>query len=184
MRRVLGSTALLWLVVAVAAFTPLAAWSADAAEPAVPSDAEVTKFIAVWKALAADPSSASEVCATFEDDAEDDSGEDFDATEIGRELEANPTLGPVLQRQAISGRRFVETSVHLFAGMLGLAMADALDAGQGAANREAVLRDSPSARVVASHQTELDPVMQRAQELCSPEDSEPEDDSEFEEDSE
>ncbi len=170
MRRVWG----LGLVTMVMAFASLAAWGAEAGDPALPSDAEVTKFIGVWKALAADPGSASEVCAGVGDEGGDD-GEDFDAAAIGKELEASPTLGPLLARQALSGRRFIEVSVHLFAGMLGLAIADELDSGQErAANREAVLRDSPAAKLVAAHQAELDPVMQRAQELCSEEEEEEE----------
>jgi hypothetical protein len=189
MHRSPGSFARLWVVAALAVLVPFSAAAAAAEEtPALPSDAEVLKFIAVWKAVAADPDSAREACASAEESedesADGEESEDESAAAMGRKLEAHPTVGPILARNSISGRRFAEVSMHVFAGMLGLAIADQSDAaererGKTGTSREAVLRDSPVARLVAAHQAELDPVMQRARELCSSDSVEEEDDSEY-----
>lgn len=182
-RRFVRCAFLLLAVVALAGISaPVLAQDDD---PPPPSDAEATKFFAVYAALLDDPSLSGEVCGLGDGEAGDDSGNQS-AGALGRKVDANPRVGPVVRRQGLTGRRFVEVSMHLFAGYLGLAIADDADRGKPkpagvGPNRAALLEDSASARVAAAHQPEMARLQARMDELCA---AEAGDDGEDEETSE
>ncbi len=142
-----------------------------AADSPPPSDAEVTKFIAIEKAIAADESRATAVCEEFDSAKDSDTGQSSDPAVIGRRLEASPNVGPLLRRNGMSGQRFTEVSVHVAAAAIGLGMADDLDAtarlqGKPATNRASLIAKSPAARVVAARYQELTDSMGKLQALC------------------
>ena len=151
------------------------------AEPAPPSDTEITRFIAVENGLVTDPGRAEAVCAALRRDRESDEGSQ-DLAVIGRKVEADPIFGPLVRRQGLTGRRFAEISAQIAGALLGLGMADSMDAaerakGKPAKNREVVLQRSPEARSVAPRQAELVAALEAVDALCgeSEEDEEPED---------
>ena len=163
-------------VLAVALLAPFAVSPAAlAAEPAPPTDAEITAFVGVQRGLVADPSRAEAICAALDEDRESDQGSQ-DLAVIGRKVEASSILGPLVRRQAISGRRFAELSVQIAAALFGLDMADSADAselakGKPGKNREALLQRSAEARSVAPRQAELVTALKRVDEFCGESDS-------------
>ena len=176
-RRFVRCASLLLAAVALAGLpTSVLAQEED---PPPPSDAEATKFFAVYSALLDDPSLAGEVCGLGDGEAGDDSGSQS-AAAAGRKIDAHPRVGPVVRRQGLTGRRFVEVSMHLFAGYLGLAIADDADRGKPkpagvGPNRASLLKDSASARVAASHQPEMARLQARMDELCAADEDEGDD---------
>lgn len=158
-----------------------------AAEPALPSDAEIAQFLAVESALVADPSRAGEVCELIQEheEAEESTVDSF--AEVGPRLEANPIVGPLLRRHGIAGQRFAEVGIQVTAGLIGLAIADSTDqasGGQAGArpNRTALLRDSAVARVVAPHEAKIAEVLSKVDAFCpdNESDAESEDEAEYE----
>jgi hypothetical protein len=145
---------------------------ASAADPPPPTDAELTKLIAIQEAVAKDPRASGDACA--EDDAESD-----DLAAAGRRAEASPVVGPLLRRHALTGRRYVEVSWHVAAVLLGAAIADAADApdtkkGKPGRNRAALMASSPAAPPILARQAELTKAMAKVQALCEDEEDEEE----------
>lgn len=173
-RRFVRRAFLLLAVIALAGLPAPALAQGD--DPPPPTDAEATKFFAVYSALLDDPSLADEACGLGSSDADGDSGSQ-DLAALGRKIDTHPSFGPLVRRQGLSGRRFIEVTMHLFAGYLGLAIADDADRGkpkQGGVgpNRAALLGDSPAARVAAAHQEEMARLQARTDELCAADEEE------------
>lgn len=184
-RRFVRRAFLLLAVIVLAG--PRASARAQGDDPPPPTDVEATKFFAVYAALLDDPSLAAEACGLASGDADDDSGSQ-DLAALGRKIDADPSFGPLVRRQGLSGRRFIEVTMHLFAGFLGLAIADDADLGKPkqdgvGPNRAELLKDSASARVAAAHQAEMTRLQARMDERCAAPDDEG-DEAEYDEESE
>ena len=152
------------------------ALGASDAAPAPPSDAELTKFIAVQNGLTPDAARAG-LCDALRQEEEDD-GRERTLAEIGREVEAHAVLGPLVRRHGLGGQRFIELSVQVGAGLIGLAMADEADAAlraqkKVAGTRARVLAESAEARAVAPRQAELVAALERYEQICGGDDEEP-----------
>lgn len=152
------------------------ALGASAAEPAPPSDAELTKFVAVQNAFAADAARAPELCDALRQDSDDD--RERSLAEIGRDIDAHAILGPLVRRHGLGGQRFIELSVQVGAGLIALSMADQADAAlraqkKAADTRARVLAESAEARAVAPRQAELVAALERYEKLCGGDDEEP-----------
>lgn len=142
-----------------------------AAQPAPPSDAELTKYIAVQNALAGDVARRDQICALMAEDAERDSGRGDEVAAAARRVEANPIFGPLLRRQGLSGRRYVELSVQIAGVLIGAAIADEADAaerskGRPATGRQTLLASSPDAPPILARQADLTKALEAVQALC------------------
>ena len=160
---------------ALFAFVLLAphAGRAAAAAPAMapPSDAELTRFVALENDIAADAGRAAQFC-TLQAQAEHEADSQKTPAEIGRRLDANPLFGPLLRRHGLSGQRYTEVTLQAFGGALGLGMADDLDStarakGLKADNREQLLARSAEARAVAPRLAELTAALDKVGKLCA-----------------
>jgi hypothetical protein len=157
---------------------------ASAAAPAPPSDAELTKFVALQRAFVDDATRAPELCEALRQDSDDD--RERSLAELGREVEAHAILGPLIRRHGLGGQRFLELSVQVGAGLIALAMADEADATlraqkKAADSRARLLADSAEARAVAPRQAELVAVLERYEQICG-DDEEPAEEDEAPED--
>jgi hypothetical protein len=156
------------------------ALGASDAAPAPPSDAELTKFIAVQNGLTPDAARAG-LCDALRQ--EEDDGRERSLAELGREVEAHAVLGPLVRRHGLGGQRFLELSVQVGAGLIALAMADEADATlraqkKAAETRARVLAESAEARAVAPRQAELVAALERYEQVCGGDDEEPEEEDE------
>lgn len=149
-----------------------------AADPPPPSDAELTKYIAVQDALVADAARRNAICALLAEDAEGDSGPEDDLAEAARRVESNAILGPLLRHTGLTGRRYVELSLQVASVLIGAAIANEADAAERAAgrpqkSREALLASSPVAPPILARQQDLTRALSALAALCA----ESEDDS-------
>jgi hypothetical protein len=184
MNRFARSAAILVAVTALAAAPARAAASpSDAIAPL--ADAEITRYVALQNDLLGDAGRAQQFCAMQAESAGDGNAEKTPAA-IGRKLEANPMFAGLMRRQGFSGQRYAEVSLQIFAGALGLGMADDFDKtaraqGKPATNRAELLQKSAEARAVAPRLAELSAVFDKVGKLCSAgeeeeEEAQPEDD--------
>lgn len=144
---------------------------AVAAEPPPPTDAELTKYVAVQDALAGDVARRDAICALMADDSDAGSGRDEDAAAAGRRLEANPIFGPLLRQKGLAGRRYVELTVQIAGVLIGAAIAEESDAaerakGRPAKGRETLLASSPSAPPILARQADLTRALEAVQAVC------------------
>ena len=152
-------------------------------EPPPPTDAEIAKFVAVQNALVADPGRADEICALGKGESGNDGSGDRSLAAAGRKIEANAITGPLVRRQGLTGQRYAQVTMHVAAGLLGLAIADDADRDEPkpngvGPNRAALLRNSPAARVVAPRQAELTELFGRLEAFCASDDAESEEEYE------
>jgi hypothetical protein len=161
------------------------ALGAHAAEPAPPSDAELTKFVAVQNSFASDAARAPELCDALRQDSDDE--RDRTLAEIGRAIDAHAVLGPLVRRHGLGGQRYIELSVQVGAGLIALSMADQADAAlraqkKAADSRSRLLAESAEARAVAPRQAELVAALERYEQVCGGDDEPAEEDEEAPED--
>jgi hypothetical protein len=140
-------------------------------DPPPPTDAELTKFIAIENDLFSNPGRAEEVCGEMDAAKESDEKSDPDVAVVGRRLESSSVFGPVLRVHGLSGKRYFEVTVHVAGALIGLGIADELDAtahsqGKSATNRADAIAKSPVVALVASRQAELTQAMKKYDALC------------------
>lgn len=158
-----------------------------AAEPPPPSDAELTKYIAVQNALAGDVARRDQICELLAGDASGSGASTDDPAVAGRRLEANPIFGPLVRKHGLSGRRYVELSVQVAGVLIGAAMADESDAaarakGRPAKGRETLLASSPDAPPILARQQDLTAALEAVQAICGESDDDGYDDESAAED--
>jgi hypothetical protein len=159
---------------------------AGAAEPAPPTDSEITKLIAVFNGISGDAGRAEEMCAVFEADDGEEKNRTESLAQTGRRAEAHPILGPLLRRHGLSGERFVVVSAHVAGALFGLGFADELDAaakerGEAGGNRAKLLAENAEVKLVAARQAEVTAALSKVQVVCG-EDEEEEEEEEVPED--
>jgi hypothetical protein len=159
------------LAVPIVTVALLSATALRAEEPPPPTDAELTKFIAIENDLFSDPGRAEEVCGEIDSAKQGDEKSDPDMAVVGRRLEASGVFGPVLRAHGMSGKRYFEVSVHVAGALIGLGIADELDTtarsqGKSATNRSAAIAKSPAVAVVAARQAELTEALKKYDKLC------------------
>jgi hypothetical protein len=161
---------------AVIALTVLASLALDsparaAAEPPPPTDAELTKYVAVQDALAGDVARREAICALMNDDSDSGNGRDGDVAAAGRRLEANPIFGPLLRQKGLAGRRYAELTVQIAGVLIGAAIAEENDAaerakGRPAKSRDTLLASSPAAPPILARQADLTRALEGVQAVC------------------
>jgi hypothetical protein len=156
---------------ALAALFLLAPSGLAAVEPAPPNDAELSQYVAIQKALATDAARAEQICAMLEEDSQRDSGRSDDLAAIGRKADTHPILGPLLRKQGMSGRRYVEVTVQIAGVLIGAAIADEADAAAGnTSNRDALVAGTPGADRILRRRPELVAALEAVQAVCEGDD--------------
>lgn len=155
--------------------------SPAAAEPPPPTDAELTRYIAVQKALVGDVAHRAAICSRLTEDEERDTGRGDELAAAARRVEADPIFGPQLRQQSFSGRRYVELSVQVGTVLLGAAIADDADAaerakGRPATSRQTLLASSPAAPPILARQQDLTTALTELQAVCESSDDDGYDD--------
>lgn len=135
------------------------------------SEAELQKLVALHRDLGAAAAGGGIDCPPESGETIGGGNQEAELARVGREAERNRTLGPLLAKHGLTGRRWAEATFQLVAAGVALWAAEAQDEqaraqGRPAAARQRLLDAHLAARFYVAHRQEIETAYAGVESAC------------------